>query len=42
MANVTVRPDALEQMAKLPRVIRERIGKLFQRLEAWPTKYIPM
>jgi mRNA interferase RelE/StbE len=21
---------------KLPRLIRERIGKLFQRLEAWP------
>jgi mRNA interferase RelE/StbE len=37
MANVTVRPDALEQMAKLPRVIRERIGKLFERLQAWPT-----
>lgn len=29
-------PDALKQLAELPRVIRERIGKLFQRLEEWP------
>lgn len=36
MGNVTVTPDALEQLAELPRVIRERIGKLFERLEAWP------
>jgi len=36
MANVTVTPEALEQLTRLPRVIRERIGKLFQRLEAWP------
>ncbi len=36
MARVTVSPEALEQLAKLPRVIRERIGKLFQRLQAWP------
>jgi mRNA interferase RelE/StbE len=36
MENVTVTPEALEQLAKLPRVIRERIGRLFQRLEAWP------
>jgi hypothetical protein len=33
---VKVTPDALEQLAGLPRVIRERMGKLFQRLEAWP------
>jgi mRNA interferase RelE/StbE len=37
MVRVTVTPDALEQLAKLPRVIRERIGKLFGRLHAWPT-----
>jgi len=36
MASVMVRPDALEELAELPRVIRERIGKLFERLEAWP------
>ena len=36
MASVTVSPDALEQLVKLPRVIRERIGKLFVRLESWP------
>ena len=36
MASVTVTPAALEQLARLPRVIRERIGKLFQRLAAWP------
>lgn len=36
MASVTVAPDAVKQLAKLPRVIRERIGKLFQRLEDWP------
>ena len=36
MVQVTVTPAALEELAKLPRVIRERIGELFQRLEAWP------
>ena len=36
MAHVTVTPDALKELARLPRVARERIGKLFQRLEAWP------
>ena len=36
MAGVVVTPEALEQLARLPRVIRERIGKLFQRLAAWP------
>ena len=33
---VTATPEALKQLAKLPRVIRERIGKLFGRLESWP------
>jgi mRNA interferase RelE/StbE len=33
---VTVTPEALQQLAKLSRVIRERIGNLFQRLQAWP------
>ena len=28
--------EALEELAKLPRAIRERIGKLFERLEGWP------
>ncbi len=36
MATVRVTPAALKELARLPRVIRERIGKLFQRLEAWP------
>jgi mRNA-degrading endonuclease RelE of RelBE toxin-antitoxin system len=36
MATVKVTPEALEQLARLPCVIRERMGKLFQRLEAWP------
>jgi mRNA-degrading endonuclease RelE of RelBE toxin-antitoxin system len=37
MADVKVTPAALEQLAKLPRVIRERMGKLFKRLEGWPS-----
>jgi len=37
MASVTVTPGALEQLAALPRVIRDRIGKLFERLQDWPT-----
>ena len=41
MATVTVTPDTLEELAKLPRVIRERIGKLFERLEAWPQSAAP-
>ncbi|HZU35823.1 MAG TPA: type II toxin-antitoxin system RelE/ParE family toxin [Gemmataceae bacterium] len=36
MVRVLVTPEALEQLAGLPRVIRERIGKLLQRLEKWP------
>jgi mRNA-degrading endonuclease RelE of RelBE toxin-antitoxin system len=36
MATVNVTPHALEELAELPRVIRERIGKLFKRLEDWP------
>lgn len=36
MAQVTVTPAALEELAKLPLAIRERIGRLFERLEAWP------
>jgi mRNA-degrading endonuclease RelE of RelBE toxin-antitoxin system len=36
MAKVKVTPEALADLAKLPRPIRERIGKLFQRLEQWP------
>ena len=36
MAHVKVTPAALKELAELPRVIRERIAKLFVRLEAWP------
>ncbi len=36
MPTVKVTPDVLKQLAALPRVIRERIGKLFARLEDWP------
>jgi mRNA interferase RelE/StbE len=36
MASVKVTPEALEHLANLPRVARERIGKLLQRLERWP------
>lgn len=36
MVRVLVTPEALEHLAGLPRVIRERIGKLLQRLEQWP------
>jgi mRNA-degrading endonuclease RelE of RelBE toxin-antitoxin system len=36
LASVTVTPSALKELVKLPRVIRERIGKLFERLEDWP------
>ena len=36
MASVTVTPDALKQLGKLSLTIRERMAKLFQRLEAWP------
>src|SRR5262249_39705150 len=36
MALVKVTPDALKQLGDLPRVIRERMGTLFKRLEAWP------
>ena len=36
MASVKVTPEALEELAEVPRLIRERIGKLFERLEDWP------
>ena len=36
MANVFVTPDARKELAKLPTVIRQRVRKLFQRLQAWP------
>lgn len=36
MAQVTVTPTALEELAAQPRVIRERIGRLFERLAGWP------
>lgn len=36
MASVSVSPSALKELAHLPRVIRERIAKLFLRREEWP------
>lgn len=36
MATVKINPEAVEQLARLPRVMRERIGQIFERLEAWP------
>jgi mRNA interferase RelE/StbE len=36
VAQVKATSAALKQLAKLPPTIRERIGKLFQRLQAWP------
>ena len=33
MATVEVTPEALSALARLPRVIRERFGKLFGTLE---------
>jgi mRNA interferase RelE/StbE len=36
MAAVTLTPGALDQLAELPRVVRERIGKTLARLEGWP------
>lgn len=36
VAQVKVAQPALAELADLPPVIRERIGKLFQRLERWP------
>jgi len=36
MVSVKLTPEALDQLAGLPRVIRERVGKLIERLERWP------
>ena len=36
MATVCLTPDALEQFARLPRVMRERVRKLTIRLIDWP------
>ncbi len=36
MATVKLTPEADEQMAALPRKIRERVAKMLKRLEAWP------
>jgi len=36
MATVVVTPAATEQFDALPFTIRERIRKLYARLEAWP------
>ena len=36
MGRVRLTPEDLEHLARMPAVIRERIGKLFERLEAWP------
>ena len=36
MVWVNVTQDALHELARLPKVIRQRVRKLFQRLESWP------
>ena len=36
MANVSATQDALRELARLPKVIRQRVRKLFRRLESWP------
>jgi mRNA interferase RelE/StbE len=36
MVTVTITPEALEQVAKLPLAIQARIQKLMKRLAAWP------
>jgi mRNA interferase RelE/StbE len=36
MAQVDITPDALDQFNNLPRVIRERVGKILIRLANWP------
>jgi mRNA interferase RelE/StbE len=36
MAKVVLTPEALEQLSQLPRVIRERVIKLIERLRHWP------
>jgi mRNA interferase RelE/StbE len=36
MATVRITPEALEQLAGLPKVIKERVLKLLKRLEKWP------
>lgn len=36
MADVLLTLDALRQFADLPRSIRPRVDRLFNRLEAWP------
>ncbi len=36
MADVELTPEAVEQFAGLPRVIRERVQKILTRLKKWP------
>lgn len=36
MAMVKMTPDAVDQFAGLPKVIRERVRKIAARLESWP------
>jgi len=36
MATVKMTPDAIEQFASLPKVIRERVRKIEARLVNWP------
>jgi mRNA interferase RelE/StbE len=36
MAKVSLTPEAREQFGALPRIIRERMTKLFERLGKWP------
>lgn len=36
MATVIITSDASEQFSELPRAIRPRVYKLYERLKAWP------
>jgi mRNA interferase RelE/StbE len=36
MATVKLTPEADEQMARLPKKVRERVAKMVKCLEAWP------
>jgi mRNA interferase RelE/StbE len=36
MADVFVTPEAAKELTRLPKVIRERVAKLFERLADWP------
>lgn len=37
MADVRITDEAFEQLENSPRVVRERVAKIVNRLELWPT-----